>query len=274
LHLAYETNVNPVGRHIGSTLDAASGSANACVPRVTQQDVLEVVGMLRPWLTARTPKLRFGNPYDGGYVVPATALDCTDVLSIGIGGDVSFDLALADRGARVLQFDHTVDRAPRTHPNCTFHRLGWGPRSEAPFLSLAAMSGMLANPNARQALLKFDIEGAEYSILDAVETEQLALFTVIVCEIHDLGRLCEPAFFELVRSGLKKLTHRHTLVHLHANNSQNIVMVAGVPIPPVLEISLLRHDVDDFPGLSREPIPGPLDWPNYPFLPDICMNPF
>src|SRR5690606_36939711 len=51
---------------------------------LTQQDVLEALDLLRPWATRRTPKVRVGNDYDGGYVLPAVALQCDVVLSIGV----------------------------------------------------------------------------------------------------------------------------------------------------------------------------------------------
>ena len=82
---------------------------------LTQQDVLEALDLLRPWATRRTPKVRVGNDYDGGYVLPAVALQCDVVLSIGVGHDVSFDHVMAERGARILQFDHTVEGPPTPH---------------------------------------------------------------------------------------------------------------------------------------------------------------
>ena len=63
-------------------------------------------------------------------------------------------------------------------------------------------------------------------------------------------------------------------MHLHANNYRGVAVVEGVPVPDVIELSLLRHDLDDFPSLAADPIPGPLDRPNHPLLPDICLNVF
>lgn len=92
---------------------------------LTQQDVLEALDLLRPWATRRTPKVRVGNDYDGGYVLPAVALQCDVVLSIGVGHDVSFDHVMAERGARILQFDHTVEGPPTPHANFIFDKKGW-----------------------------------------------------------------------------------------------------------------------------------------------------
>jgi glycosyltransferase involved in cell wall biosynthesis len=241
---------------------------------VTQQELLELLAMIRPRAMSHTHKVRIGRNFDGGYVLPATALDCDAVLSIGVGPDVSFDVALAERGARVLQFDHTVEQSPLSHRNFIFYKLGWGTRSEGDLLSFHDIHARLAALGARWPLLKFDIEGAEYDVLETTESRHLAEFAVIACEIHNLGRLIDPVFFDRVRRCLEKLTLHHAPVHLHANNYRGVLLVEGVPIPDVLEISFLRRDLDDVTELSCEPIPGPLDRPNHPFAPDICMNAF
>jgi hypothetical protein len=262
-------NMHPEAPSVSDPTDMARA-----VRKVTQQEILDLVHRLRPWSMAGGSKVRLGNLHDGGYVVPAMALDCDAVLSIGIGGDVSFDLSLADLGARILQFDHTVDQPPIAHSNFTFYKFGWGPRSEGPLLGFGDMVAKLAAFGAHNPLLKFDIEGAEYAALDGVETEHLARFCVIVCEFHDMNRLTDPAFYDCMWRGLDKLMLHHIPVHLHANNGAGVVLVHGVPMPQVLELTLLRRELDKFSEVSREPIPGPLDRPNVPGMLDICMNPF
>jgi glycosyltransferase involved in cell wall biosynthesis len=243
-------------------------------PRVTQRDILDLVGMLRPRAMAHMGKIRIGNAYDGGYVLPANALDCDGVLSIGIGTDVSFDLALAERGARVLQLDHTVAASPVAHAHFRFLRRGWGCVRNATFLDFPDILAEYAPIGARRSLLKFDIEGAEYEVIETAAAADLANFEVIACELHDLRRLAEPEFYDRVHRTLARLTEGHVPVHLHANNYRGVAVVEGVPIPDVIELSLLRCDLDRFPSLASDPIPGPLDRPNHPLLPDICMNAF
>jgi hypothetical protein len=196
------------------------------------------------------------------------------VLSIGIGGDVSFDLGLAERGARVLQFDHSVAASPRAHRNFSFHRLGWGPRREGDMLAFSDLCGMLRAIAPSRALLKFDIEGGEWDVLPGLGAGDLADFEVIVCELHDLHRLAEPDFYARALAAIEALTARHLPVHLHANNYQGMTLIHGVPVPQVVELALLRDDLDSFPGPAADAIPGPLDRPNHPFLPDLCLTPY
>ena len=243
-------------------------------PVVGQREVLEVIGLIRPWVMRTTEKVRIGNPYDGGYVLPAIALQCDGALSIGVGNDVSFDVALAEAGASILQYDHTVEKSPSQHPSFTFHRSGWGLRSEGTFTCLADMMAKLSGLGAKRLLLKFGIEGGEYDILEQLGPDELAPFEVVVCELHDLDRLSDPGFYQRVRRSLETLTRHHVPIHVHANNYRGFAVAAGVPVPEVLEVSLLRRDLDCFPERSREPMPGPLDRPNHPLRPDLCLTVF
>ncbi len=241
---------------------------------VTQADVLDFITLIRPLAMARTSKVRIGNDYDGGYVLPSIALDCDAVLSIGVGPDVSFDMIFASRGARIAQFDHTVERPPISHDNFDFHKKGWGAETAGDLLSFSDIMERFARLKPTRALLKFDIEGWEYDVLDSIEPGALLPFEVIVCEFHHFGRLVEPAFHETARRCIEKLTAFHAPVHLHANNYAGLSLVTGVAVPNVMEFSFLRRDLDSFPGRSRDPIPGPLDRPNNPYFPDLHLSAF
>ena len=238
-----------------------------------QNRVLELLSLLRPQAMRHNVKIRLGNEYDGGYVVPISALRCDAIISIGVGPDVSFDLALAQRGAQVVQFDHTVEKSPIEHPAFRFFKKGWGSRTEDEFLSLVDIDATLP-AECQHKLLKFDVEGAEYDIFEALQSTDLTQYEVICCELHLFDRLNDQGFFAKAEHLLRTLHTGHAPVHLHANNYMGFIMAEGVPIPNVLEITYLRRDLDSFTGPSHEPIPGPLDRPNNPYKPDLCLNPF
>jgi hypothetical protein len=239
-----------------------------------QSQILDLMKLIRPWSMSRNHKIRLGSQYDGGYVLPTLIVQCDAVVSIGVGHDVSFDLALAQNGAHILQYDHTVNGPPQQHANFHFHKLGWGIRTEGEFVSFEDIHAKLLQLGPKHPMLKFDIEGAEYDVMEATSVDHLAAYEVIACEVHDFERLGDPAFYAKVKRMFEKLSTHHVPVHLHANNYQSLVLVAGVPIPKVMEVAYLRRDLDTFRGFSTDPIPGPLDRPNHPGLPDICMNPF
>ena len=249
--------------------------APAMTPRpVTPSEVFDLLNLIRPWQMISDTKLRIGSDHDGGYVMPSSSLKAGAVLSIGIGNEVSFDDELARRGARVIQFDHTIERSPSTLPGIEFHRKGWGVRDEDPFVSLATMVRMLDWSAPRHPILKFDTEGAEWACLDAADPADLERFEVLTGEFHEFQNLVNREHFDVVRRVFEKLERTHRVIHLHANNAGGMVLLGGIPFPRLLELTWMRKSSASFHGHSSEPIPGPLDRPNVPQLPDIHLRAF
>ena len=244
--------------------------------KMGQAQVLDLMKLIRPWTMRSNQKVRVGNQYDGGYVLPGCIANCDAVVSIGVGPDVSFDFVMANHGATILQYDHTVDGPPahQKHDKFRFHKKGWGTETAGAFVAFDDIHAELKALDPKHPMLKFDIEGGEYDVLEATKVEHLAEYEIIACEIHDMEKLADPIFFNKVKAMFEKLNVNHVPIHLHANNYQPFVMVEGAPIPRVLEIAFLRKDLDSFPSLSTDPIPGPLDRPNHPGLPDLVMNMF
>jgi hypothetical protein len=243
-------------------------------PITTQREVIEVLDLIRPLHMVTDVKVRIGGDADGGYVMPSLALKSTAVLSIGIGDQVSFDAELADRGAIVQQYDHTIPEAPLEHANFRFHRLGWGPDDHGELRSIHTMMRGMDWAQARNPILKFDTEGAEWACLNAASSEDLARFAVIAGEFHGLHNLALRTHLDLIRGVFHKLHRTHAPVHLHANNATGIQLVHGVPVPPLVEITFVRRNLVVLAGHSNEPIPGPLDRPNMTDRPDICLRAF
>ena len=243
-------------------------------PHTTQQEVMDLLALLRPFDMASDHKVRIGGDADGGYVMPSLARKTNAVVSIGIGDQVSFDAELADLGATVLQFDHTIPGAPLVHERLRFHHQGWGAHDEGPLLSLHTMMQGIDWPQARHPILKFDTEGAEWDALAATSSEDLARFDVIAGEFHGFHNLNHRSVYERIRAVLEKIRCTHLPVHLHANNATGIRLVQGVPVPPLMEVTFVRRDAASFGGHSTEPIPGPLDRPNMADRPDLCLRPF
>lgn len=241
---------------------------------VSPSELFDLLDMIRPWQMRNERKVRIGSNSDGGYVVPASSHLSNLVFSIGIGSEVSFDEELGRQGATVLQFDHTIERSPATHSNCIFHRLGWGAIDSHPLISLNKMISMADWSDACHPILKFDTEGAEWNCLANAEGSDLARFEVLSGEFHGFDKLPDRVFFNTAYNVFAKLNRSHRVVHLHANNAGGMVMLSGVPFPRLLELTWARRDVFTFYGHSNEPIPGPLDRPNVPQLPDLHLRAF
>jgi hypothetical protein len=241
---------------------------------VTHAELFALLNLIRPWQMASDVKVRLGSDGDGGYVMPSLAKKSNAVLSIGIGNEVSFDNQMAALGARVLQFDHTIPASPSTHPQIAFHRVGWGTHDAGPFLSLRSMMRLLEMGSARHPILKFDTEGAEWDCLFEADSADLARFEVLTGEFHDFQNLVNRDYFDKAYAVFSKLALTHHCVHMHANNAGGMIMLGGIPFPRLLELTYLRKDAALFSGHSAEPIPGPLDRPNVPQLPEIYLRAF
>lgn len=243
---------------------------------VSQQEVLELLGLLRPLHMASDHKVRVGGDGDGGYVMPSLARRSNLVLSIGIGSatQVGFDSELADLGAQVLQFDHTIPGQPVAHENFRFFSLGWGARDDGPLRTLKSMMALADWGAARHPILKFDVEGAEWDALAVTDSSDIARFDLLAGEFHGFHALASRPVYTHLRGVIEKLCRTHVPVHLHANNATGIRVVLGVPVPPLLEITFVRRGVVVTAGHSTEPIPGPLDRPNRAGQPDLCLRPF
>lgn len=241
---------------------------------VTHAELSALLNLIKPWQMASDVKVRLGSDGDGGYVMPASSKRSNTVLSIGIGNEVSFDNQMAELGARVLQFDHTIPDSPSKHPRIEFRRVGWGVRDEGPFLSLRSMMALLDWDGAKHPILKFDTEGAEWECLLDAATDDLARFEVLTGEFHDFQNLVNRDYFDKAFAVFSKLEHTHRVVHMHANNAGGMIMLGGIPFPRLLELTWMRKDAALFSGHSAEPIPGPLDRPNVPQLPDIYLRAF
>lgn len=243
-------------------------------PNASQGEVLNLLNLFRPWHMANYNKIRLGSPNDGGYVLPSLALESNLLVSIGIGNDISFDAEFAKQGARIYQFDHTIEAPPYTHPSMHFFRKGWGAAASAELMSFDQIVDVVDWTNARHPVLKFDVEGAEWDGLNSMSPEHLARFEIVTAEFHNIEQIFHRANYDRVFSAFSKLAARHVPIHLHVNNYQGVTLVSGVPVPCVIELTYLRRDRGVFGGHSSEPIPGPLDQPNNKAAPDICLRPY
>ena len=129
-----------------------------------QRDVLEVLRMLEPMRVEGFEKIRVGAAGDGGYVQISDLDGITQALSFGIADEDSWDLAMAQAGVPVQQLDHSVERAPSTHPLLTFHRKMIGTQSSAESATLAELVAAYSKGGAPDIILKIDIEGCEWEV--------------------------------------------------------------------------------------------------------------
>lgn len=246
----------------------------------------------------RADLIRVGRPNDGGYVVPAKAIDVADrVLSLGLFDDWSFEADLLSRkaGLAVHGYDHTIGALPfkRAYQH-ELLRFVVGRSSLAEVRRRRAIyrdfNSFFSGPNhhfrekitnnpepgsecdlttaldrlgGEQVLVKVDIEGSEYRIV-----QQLAANAHRICalciEFHDTDPLRE-----IFDRCIEKLLGPFAIVHVHPNNYGKVALDG---LPDVLEVSFLnRHLMTETKIRSRVHLPA-LDQPNNPALPDLAIT--
>ena len=122
-----------------------------------------------------------------------------------------------------------------------------------------------------KCLLKADIEGSEWEVIDRTPSDKLACFSQIVCEFHLLHRISEGDFFEMATRVFGKLNTTHQSVHVHANNAGPIANVSNLVVPTIIEVTYARRGTYNFLP-SDELFPTMLDAPNIETAPDIYLG--
>jgi hypothetical protein len=206
--------------------------------------------------------VRIGPTDDGGYLLPDVLDGIEACFSPGVGTCSDFELACAERGMQVFLADATVDGPAAEHPNFHFIPKFIGGYDDDSTISLDAwVDGSC--PGTGDLLLQMDIEGAEYASLLAATPALLRRFRAMAIEFHFLGQLGEDPFFAIAAAVFAKLLTEHDVVHIHPNNYCDIVDVAGVPTPQVMEFTFVRRDLIESDDWATQ-FPHPLDVENDP----------
>ena len=231
----------------------------------------QLLWLIRPESVVGRSKVRVGNPDgDGGYVMVDAFEGVAGALSVGIGGDVSWDLEIANRGITVFQYDHTVSGPPVPHPRFRFSSVGIAEAGSAvsPFASLDQM--VAAIPGDGDVIAKLDVEGAEWPAMSSVSRQTMHRLGQMVIELHapmtgdgaaGIGNLAI----------LERIARTHAVVHVHANNYAGVSSLDGIHVPDALELTYVRRTGLDFVPCS-EGYPTTLDRPNNPDCADIAMR--
>ena len=241
---------------------------------ITTDAFLAFASTFSPAQAVGFSKRRIGAETDGGYVMLDDMSRPCIVLSLGVGHDTSWDCKMADLEAVVHQYDHTVQPPAGQPPSIVFHSKRIVDVADGSGVTLAeALSTLDDGDTSRPAVLKLDIEGSEWSVLDAAPSRVLGRFDQIICEYHDLGEAVEPAWFERACRVVDKIQQQFQTVHVHGNNNGQIIGVGGVSFPSVLEVTYANRARYSFQP-TTERFPTGLDRPNNNKRPDLWLGSF
>ena len=213
----------------------------------------EIRGLLTSFTLPLTTYKRFGDDFDGGYLLSAKIESRTNCISIGVGTNISFDIAISRFVDQVHLYDHTVTELPQIAPvNVKFFSNGLGPKSVGQYLTLQDCVAKF--PDTSDLILKVDIEGAEWDIFDNETQIDFTRFAQIAVEFHDFYRIYNDSHFHKVIRVLNKLNVTHQVINIHANNWGKFEIVANVPFADVLEVTyiskLALHESLPAPSLN------------------------
>ena len=240
--------------------------------------------------------VRVGNKEDGGYVIPNHFRNSKlNLISIGLGDNWTFEaqgLKLFFSSFSIV--DHTV--SPSSILKRILRRLFEG---KLTIKNLAYLSKVLLNytvyfkifkkkhikkklvPTKMTSkeitikeliqtgknlhnILKMDIEGDEYLMIDSI-CDEANLIDLLIMEFHEIEQ--KRKNFEVA---IKNLQNYYLIVHAHGNNYS---FTSDDGIPNVLELTFVNKNLfnKNYPPIKHFPLKA-LDFPCNPFKPEIILN--
>ena len=236
-----------------------------------QGELLDFLSQFTPSSAVGHAKIRVGNPSgDGAYVMLDDFEGIVGALSAGIGGDVSWDQEIANRGIDIYQFDHTIAGPPAAHERFHFFRRKISSKATDSSESIRSVIDKIPHSEGR-LIFKIDIEGAEWEAFDAVAAGDLRRVAQLVGEFHGFSNAANNDWRERAKRVITKLNDVFQIVHVHGNNWSSLELIANVPFPDVVEVTFVNRAMYQFEE-AVETYPTSIDRPNHGNRPDIFLG--
>jgi len=157
-------------------------------------------------IPVKAKKIRIGPHCDGGYVLGEEYLS-NDVLSLGIGSNVNFEIAYSNLfpSSCITMFDGTIDDVPSAYHKILANKNIF-------FKNVYTEQDLFPIPN--DCLVMMDIEAHEFRLIESFTDDTLAKIKQLCVEIHFTKKLPFPS----AKNFLEKLNHYFHLIHIHENN--------------------------------------------------------
>jgi len=205
--------------------------------KISQNELLEIMSLLKVSNHESYRLIRIGSIHDGGYLVIDDFSNRDILVSLGIGDNADFECQISKKVKSVIAFDHTIDAMPETTSNIKFNNLGVKAKLGENFVSLSSIIESI--PNENDLLLKIDIEGWEWEVLNSISDTEISRFRQIVGEFHGFNN---PMNLEIINQVLSKILQNFVIVNVHANNWGQYEIIKRLPVPDVIEITFVRKN--------------------------------
>ncbi len=215
-------------------------------------------------------KIRFGNNFDGGYVIGKLEGNYDCYISAGVSFEESFSRDFINyykmNKKNSYAFDGTIDKYPVEYTD----KITFVKKNINSFFNSKNVNLLFFMRTFKNIFLKMDIEGSEYNWLLNTNENDLRSFKQIAIEFHGINDDSWSATYKEKLECLKKLTKTHYLIHIHGNNYGGKTN----DIPDVIEATFVNKNYFlTEPELNKInlPIEG-LDYPNYLSVPDYDLS--
>lgn len=173
------------------------------------------------------------------------------VYSFGINNDVSWDFDVARKGIPVFMYDHTIDQLSEQHPSFHFFLVGIEAKTTPNLMTLSDIILQNGHDPCENMILKMDIEGAEYDIINTCDISVLNKSSQIVIAWLNI---LEPSNNHVIQA-MTKINSLFQCIHIHGQNVPSARLGHKV-LPDFLEATYLRKK--DF-SFTEEKYTGPLE---------------
>ena len=170
-------------------------------------------------------------------------------------------------------YDHTINALPEENPHFHWSKTGLTGVFDPNHPELETLPRLIkrnGHENDYNMILKMDIEGAEYSVLQTIDEDTLNHFSQILIEFHWLTSM---QIENEIGMCLDKLNATHQLVHAHGNGTtgKEYIIRGGLVLPMLIEGTYLRRSDYKFVK-SKKFYPTKLDMPSTPGNTEIPMG--
>jgi len=187
-------------------------------------DINKLNNLLKKLSPVATDKnlIRIGSINDGGYIVPNVLEDIKYCYSAGIGFNYDFEFELAKKGIKCFMADYSINEIEK-NSNLIFDKIFIGGNSEEKYLSIEDWIEQKEVDPSVGSILKIDVEGDEYKILNSVNKDFFLKFKIIIIEFHNLHYLFNEKFFFSFQDIIEKIINNFYCVHVHPNNDVDFI---------------------------------------------------
>lgn len=197
-------------------------------------------------------------------------------ISLGVSDSSPWDLEMAQRGFKVIEYDGSIEKCPYNHENIVFHKKFIGNANAENTVTLASILKDNHLDENKPNILQCDIENCEWDMLENMDISVLSqYFSQVIFEFHG----CNPEEQDGVEKRinvLKKLNEYFLPIHTHLNNHGKIFYSKGLFFSTTLEVSYLRkNEFASTQNLNYRKECGNLqglDFPTWPSNPEIPLR--